>query len=249
MNLAFALGGGAARGAFHLGVLNFCEENNIIINAYSGCSIGAIIAASHASGVSAKNQLEIFSSKELREIFKFNYLKGSLVKIDFNTKIVKELLPIDNLEDISKPVFVNSYDIKTKKSYYFDKGNTIKLCLASSALIPLFNAVKYEKMYLIDGGVNDNLPLKPLENKNYDICSIDLFATNKATNNRKFKVCQYLKKKFLTQLYENKKYTLNKTKYYIGNPKIRNFSLFTFSELDECFKFGYKEAEEFFKNI
>ena len=46
MNLALALGGGAARGAFHLGVLHFCEENNIEIVAYSGSSIGSIIACS-----------------------------------------------------------------------------------------------------------------------------------------------------------------------------------------------------------
>ncbi len=53
-NLALALGGGAARGAFHLGVLDFCEQHNIDIKAYSGSSIGAIISASHARGVRAK---------------------------------------------------------------------------------------------------------------------------------------------------------------------------------------------------
>ena len=63
-NLALALSGGVARGAFHLGVLDFCEQHNIDIKAYSGSSVGAIISASHASGVKAKEQLKIFSSKE-----------------------------------------------------------------------------------------------------------------------------------------------------------------------------------------
>ena len=67
-NIALALGGGAARGAFHLGVLDFCEQNCIQIQAYSGSSIGAIISASHASGISAKEQLKIFNSKERRDI-------------------------------------------------------------------------------------------------------------------------------------------------------------------------------------
>ena len=53
-NIAIALGGGVARGAFHLGVLDFCEQHKIDIKAYSGSSIGSIISASHASGVKAK---------------------------------------------------------------------------------------------------------------------------------------------------------------------------------------------------
>lgn len=68
MNYALVLGGGAARGAFHLGFLHFCEENNIVINAYSGASIGAIISASHASGVRAKEQLEIFASNDVKKL-------------------------------------------------------------------------------------------------------------------------------------------------------------------------------------
>ena len=93
-NLALVLGGGAARGAFHLGVLDFIEKNNIEIKAYSGSSIGAIISASHASGISAKEQLKIFSSKDIKQIFKFNYFKKSIFKIDSLHKIIKELLQI-----------------------------------------------------------------------------------------------------------------------------------------------------------
>ncbi len=115
-NLAIALGGGAARGAFHLGVLHYCEENNISINAYSGSSIGSIISASHASGVKAKEQLKIFASKDVRQALKFNYFRNGLLKIDSTNKIIKELLPIENLEDIPKPVYVNAYDVKEKKN-------------------------------------------------------------------------------------------------------------------------------------
>ncbi len=39
-NLALVLSGGAARGAFHLGILAYLEDENIKINTYSGCLIG-----------------------------------------------------------------------------------------------------------------------------------------------------------------------------------------------------------------
>ena len=161
-NLALALGGGAARGAFHLGVLDFCEQHNIEIQAYSGSSIGAIISASHASGVKAKEQLKIFSSKEIRQALKFNYFRNGLLKIDTSNKIIKELLPIEKLENIPKPVWVNAYDLRKKELHYFNSGDTITLCIASSALVPIFKPVSYEGMYLIDGGLFDNIPIKPL---------------------------------------------------------------------------------------
>ena len=245
-NLALVLSGGAARGAFHLGVLSFFEQHNIEIKAYSGSSIGAIISASHASGISAKEQLRIFSSKDIRQILKFNYFKNGLLKIDSSNKIIKELLPIEKLEDIPKPVWINAYDLKKKEINYFSSGNTITLCMASRALIPIFKPISYEGMYLIDGGLFDNIPIKPLQNRGYDIYAIDLFAKSQEHKTKKFNPIKSIKKSLFKQLHSNHKYSLENTNYYLGSPHIKNFSLFTFQELEECFKLGIKEAQNHF---
>ena len=248
-NFALALSGGAARGAFHLGVLNFCEEHNIEIKAYSGSSIGAIISVSHASGISAKEQLKIFSSKDLRQTLKFNYFRNGLLKIDSSNKIIQELLPIERLEDISKPVWVNAYDLKKKELHYFNSGDTITLCLASSALIPLFKPIVYEGMNLIDGGLFDNIPIKPLLNNNYNIYAIDLFAKDNEIKTKNFNPLKNIKKNLFKQLHENHKHSLENTNYYLGSKHIRSFSLFTFKELEECFNLGFKEAQNHFLDI
>lgn len=248
-NLALALGGGAARGSFHLGVLDFCEKYELEIKAYSGSSIGAIISASHASGVSAKEQLKIFSSKELQQALKFNYFRNGLLKIDSSNKMIKELLPIERLEDIPKPVWVNAYDLKKRELHYFSSGDTITLCMASSALIPLFRPISYKEMYLIDGGLFDNIPIKPLLEKNYDIYSIDLFAKDYQSEIKKFNPLKVIKKSLFKQLHLNHKHSVENTNYYLGSKHIRSFSLFSFKELNECFKLGYKEAQNHFLDI
>ncbi len=245
-NIALALGGGAARGAFHLGVLDFCEQHNIEIQAYSGSSIGAIISVSHASGITAKEQLKIFASKEIRQALKFNYFRNGLLKIDSSNKIIKELLPIKKLEDIPKPVWVNAYDLKKKELHYFNSGDTITLCIASSALVPIFKPVTYEGMYLIDGGLFDNIPIKPLQNKDYDIYCVDLFAKEHKTTIKKPNPLKKIKKSLFKQLHENHKHSMENTNYYLGSPHIRSFSLFTFKELEDCFKLGFKEAQNHF---
>ncbi len=244
---AISLGGGAARGAFHLGVLDFMEENNIQIDAYSGSSIGAIISASHASGVKAKEQLKIFSSKELKSVLKFNYFKNGLLKIERNHKILNDLLPISRLEEIPKKVYVTAYDLKKRQLHYFDKGDSHILCMASSALIPLFKPISYENMYLIDGGLFDCLPIKVFKKEEYEVFAIDLFPKGHRKI-KKFKLnpIKYLKKGLFTQLYANHSYSILNSNTYLGSYEIRDYSMFTFKELNDCFNFGYKEAKKIF---
>ncbi len=249
MKFALILSGGAARGAFHLGIIHFMEENNIQIDAYSGSSIGAIVATSHASGVSAKEQLKIFSSNDLKKVLKFNYFKNGLIRIDSNHKILNELLPISKFEELPKKVFVNAYDIKKKKLHYFDKGDTHTLCMASSALIPLFKPIIYDKMYLIDGGLIDNLPTRPFLDKNYYICSIDLIPKKIYTKRKSFNPIKIAKRELFSHWIDNVKYSIKHSDKYITSQKILNFKMFTFKELNECFNFGYKEAQKHFLDI
>lgn len=249
MTFNIALSGGAARGAFHLGVLHFCEKHNISINAYSGSSIGAIISCSHASGVTAKEQLHLFQSKEIKKALKFNYFKNGLIRIDKKHPIINHVLPISKLENIPKEVFVNAYDIKTKKLHYFNEGNTLDLCMASSALIPLFKPIKYENMTLIDGGLIDNIPIRPLQSKSEKILSVDLLPRRAQSSERKFAFVKALKKKVFNQFITNAQYSVQHTDYYLSSKQILHFKMFSFKELDTCFKFGVRKAEQFFSKI
>ncbi|WP_320035425.1 patatin-like phospholipase family protein [Halarcobacter sp.] len=244
--LALALGGGAARGAFHLGALHFMEESNIQIDAYAGSSIGAIIAASHASGVKAKEQLKIFSSSELKTALKFNYFKNGLIRIERNHQVLDKILPIKNLEDIPKKIYITAYDLKKRELHYFDEGDTHTLCMASSALIPLFKPISYKNMYLIDGGLFDSVPIKPFDNSIYDTLSIDLFPKSNSLEKKRKNPLKTLKKKLFTQLYENHIFTIENSSQYLASLEIRDYSMFTFKELDDCFKLGYQEAKKHF---
>lgn len=252
MKLALVLSGGAARGAFHLGILAYLEDKNIEISAYSGSSIGAIIACSHASGVKAREILEVFKSNEAKKTLKFNYLKKGLIKIDENTPLLDKLLPIKKLEDIPKKVFINAYDIKSKKLFYFNKGDTHKLCLASSALSPVFSPVKYKNYEFIDGGLFDNIPIKPLENQDYDIYSIDLMPRalvknkDKTKNKKTFSPIKRIIKIMFVTRFKNATYSIKHSKVYITNEKLREIKMLTFNGLQETFDFGYKEASKYF---
>ncbi len=244
--LALTLSGGAARGAFHLGILAFLEDKAISIDAYSGSSIGAIIACAHASGMEARKQLEIFQSKEIKKTLKFNYFKKGLIRIDKEHPLLNTLLPIKRLENLTKPVIINAYDTRTKRILYFDKGDTHLLCMASSALIPLFKPIHYEGHNLIDGGLFDNMPIKPLENKGYKIHTIDLMPKFKQQNKKRFNPLRPLKKKLFKTRTDNIHYSLAHSDIYITHTHLPQIDMYTFKGLQESFNLGFKEASKYF---
>ncbi|NQY52799.1 MAG: patatin-like phospholipase family protein [Campylobacteraceae bacterium] len=243
MNLALVLSGGGAKGAFHLGALKFLEEEKINIAAYSGTSIGSIISCSHASGVKADDILKIFKSKEIKKLIKFNYFKKGLMRIDTNKSIIKDLFPYENIEDIKKPVFINAYDIKHKQMHYFNKGNIINLCMASSALIPFFKPITYHGMSLIDGGLIDNIPVKPFINKDYKILSFDVMPRKKRSNKINLNPIKFIKKRIFKDLHKNITYSIQHSDYYLSHLALRQFKLLSFNNLDECYNLGYTQAQ------
>ncbi len=89
LKISLALSGGAARGAFHLGVIAALERNNVEIAAVSGTSIGVVIAVSVGSGVSAFDMLRLFKSRAFRKVFQFNYFKKGILRINEKATILK----------------------------------------------------------------------------------------------------------------------------------------------------------------
>ena len=118
--------------------------------------------------------------------------------------------------------------------------------MASSALIPLFKPISYQNMYLIDGGLFDNVPIKPFKDTEYKTFAIDLFPKKNKLPTIKLNPLKILKKKLFTQLYENHKHSISNSNEYLGSHEINDYSMFTFKELHDCFDFGYKEAKKHF---
>lgn len=246
MNLALVLSGGAARGAFHLGILAYLEDKGIEINAYSGSSIGSLISCAHASGVEARKILEIFQSEDIKKALKFNYFKKGIIKIDKNHVSLNNLLPIKKIENLHTKVTINAYDTNTKKILYFDKGDTHTLCIASAALIPIFRPIHYQGHNLIDGGYFDNMPIKPLENKGFDIYTIDLMPRSSTERKKGFNPISFLKKATFKTRFKNANYSINHSDVYITDQRLRYIDMFTFKGLKESFELGYKEAPKYF---
>ncbi|HFU77681.1 MAG TPA: patatin [Epsilonproteobacteria bacterium] len=241
MKISLVLSGGAARGAFHLGVIEALKEKGIEIEAISGSSIGAIIATSLSANVSPKEQLEIFKSKAFRKSFKFNGFKKGFLKIDQKKAVLKELVPIKNLEDGNIKVHITTIDLERGDVVRFNEGEAIPLCIASSAVVPLFKPIAYKDYQLVDGGIMDNLPVYPLKEYGFPIVAVDLHPQEDGFKNSLWGI---IKRTIFLMWRASVQEQMKECDYYISNEKLKNYSLFSFKNLDELFQLGYETALE-----
>ncbi len=241
MKIALVLSGGAARGSFHLGVIEALEKKGFEIEAVSASSIGAIIATSFAAGVSPKEQLKIFKSKAFKKALKFNGLKKGLIRVEEKTQVLQELIPLENLEDAKIPIHITTIDLEHGDIIRFSKGKAIPLCIASSAVVPLFKPVKYKHYQLVDGGIMDNLPITPIKHYNLPIVAVDLHPMELGF---KDSIWGIIKRTIFLMWRASVQRQISECDYYITSEKLENLSLFSLKKLDEPFTLGYETAME-----
>lgn len=241
LKISLALSGGAARGAFHLGVIAALERNNVEIAAVSGTSIGAVIAVSVGSGVSAFDMFRLFKSNAFRKVFQFNYFRKGILRINEKAAILKEIAPISRLEQMNIPTFVTCVDLPSGEIVRFSEGETIKLAIASAALIPIFRPIVYENYTLIDGGFMDNLPVEPLLGLSYPVVSVNLFPSRTKPKRHIF---SSLERAIYLSILASSKRQIEQSDLCISDASLDDFGLFTFGQIEACFELGYRKGSE-----
>lgn len=159
--IALALGGGAARGWAHIGVLRALEEAGIRIDMIAGTSIGALVGGCYLAG--KLDQLEEFArSLTKRRIFgllDFNLRGSGLFGGMKLTARLQEHLEGVTFDDLSKPFVAVAAEIRTGHEIWLSSGSLITAMRASYALPGVFEPVVCNKRVLIDGALVNPVPV------------------------------------------------------------------------------------------
>lgn len=239
VKVSLALSGGAARGAFHLGVLQALDEKEFAIQAISASSIGAVIGTSYAAGVSPKEQLDIFNSKAFKKIFAFKGFTNGLFHVNQQRDILKKLIPISDIGQTSIKLHITTVDLSGGKIVRFDQGPAIMLCTASSAVVPLFEPISYEGYQLVDGGVMDNLPVSPLLEYGHPIIGVDLHPLHQEKISG---MARLLRRTLFLTWRASLQAHLQACDLRISHPAISSYNLLSFKHFDSLFELGYEAA-------
>ena len=157
--LALVLGGGAAKGYAHIGVIKVLEQHGLKPDLIVGTSMGALVGGMYASGkdveymqklVSKFNSIGNFSL--ISTLFKGNVLNVGKVKKIFNQEFG------DTKHEDTKIKFVCvATDMKTGKPMNFEKGSLKDNIMASISIPGVFPSAKINDRFYCDGGLVNNL--------------------------------------------------------------------------------------------
>ncbi|MFA3782884.1 patatin-like phospholipase family protein [Melioribacteraceae bacterium 4301-Me] len=171
LKIGLALGSGAARGLTHIGVLKAIEEHGIKIDYISGSSIGALIGAAYAIGMSAQEIEDIAIQTDWKLMAKIFLPSLSLSSI-VNTKYLSEFLSTwfgnKTFDDLKIPFSAVTTDIQTGRMVVLEKGDLLSAIRASISIPVIFSPVTIGKYKLVDGGLVNPTPVDVVKKKGID---------------------------------------------------------------------------------
>ncbi len=156
------LSGGGLRGIGHLGAIKALEEHGYRPSVISGCSMGAIVGAFYAAGYPVDAMLRIVKENNLFPTMSLRLRTSGFVDNHFLSRLIQKYIPQNTFESLKIPLYVAATNITSGETEYFHSGKLDEALLASSSIPVMFPAVKRENAVYYDGGILDNLPVKPL---------------------------------------------------------------------------------------
>lgn len=178
--IALALGGGAAKGFAHIGVIKILEQNGIKVDIITGTSAGAIIGSLYASGMNAMQLQQ--KAIEIQEDGLIDYtlsttgiVKGEALQNFINRSVGNR--PIQNLKITFGAVATNK---TTGATAVFRSGNTGQAVRASASVPYIFQPVQIGKDSYCDGGLTQPIPVEAAKKMGADIIiAVDISAKPK----------------------------------------------------------------------
>ena len=162
LKLGLALGGGAARGFAHVGVISVLEEAGLRPQLVVGTSAGSLVAALYASGkTSAQLQQTALNMEEVAITDWMLPLIGrGMFRGDALARYVNELVAARLIENMAIPLGIVATDLGSGNAVLFQKGDTGTAVRASSAVPAVFVPVKINGREYVDGGLVSPVPVR-----------------------------------------------------------------------------------------
>lgn len=240
--IGLALGGGAALGAAHIGVLKALEELDIKISYVSGTSIGALIASLFAFGKGWEEMKEMAVELKWLDITEISLSKFGVLSNKSLGSLLKKYIGEVTFEEAAIPLAVVATNISNGKKVVLDTGPVAPAVMASTAIPGIFNPVTIEGQMLVDGGIVENVPVSPLKKMGAEyIIGVDLNA--KYANPQPSNIVEILLNSFTFTLLTAAKIQ-TKVADVVIKPDLAPFSKMKISQMEKRIEVGYQEAKK-----
>ena len=160
--IGLALGGGFARGVAHIGVFKALEEANIPLRCLAGTSVGAIMGAIYASGVSVREMEKIAALVRFKDFARWTLSRRGLASNDRMIPFFDKVLRVKTFEELKIPFAIVATDFVSGEPVVFRSGPLIPAIRASCAYPGIFLPVEVNGRLMVDGLLAWSVPTPPL---------------------------------------------------------------------------------------
>jgi len=158
--IGLALGGGAARGFAHIGVIQVLEEAGIRPDLVAGTSAGSLVAALYASGKDGAELARSALAMDESAIADWSFPGRALLRGEALARYVREQTGGRTIEQMRLPLGIVATDLDSGAPILFQRGDTGAAVRASSAVPALFQPVKIGSREYVDGGLVSPVPVR-----------------------------------------------------------------------------------------
>lgn len=235
--IGLVLSGGGARGFAHLGVIKALNESGIFPEVISGTSAGAIVGSLYADGYTPEEILKIMNLNGRLQYFSPVVPRGGLLQISGIEKILREKLRAKSFSELKIPLYVSATDLNSGKAVYFSEGELLLPIIASASIPVLFRPVVINGVQYVDGGVLDNMPIKPIE----DQCRflIGSFVNPTGIEENITSLIQIAERTFLLSMSKELNEKSKRLDLLIAPPELKNYPILDPEKAEEVFMVGY----------
>ena len=156
--IGLALGGGAARGLAHVGVLKGLIQSGISVDCVAGTSAGAIVGGLFAAGIGMEQLVQACSGLRWSSFVKFQFSKMGLFSSKPLDQLLDGLIGSREFSHLNVPLAVLATDIQTGMGKIFSEGSVTQAIKASYSFPGVFEPTEINGRWYCDGGASGNVP-------------------------------------------------------------------------------------------
>lgn len=162
LEVVLALGGGAARGLAHIGIIRVLEDHGVHVRGIAGTSIGAIVGGLHAAGSLShyEDYIRRLDAKGMLRMLDPVIPRSGLLGGRRVVKQLHEFVGGRRIEELELPFCAIATDLESGAEVVLDAGCLVEAIRASFAIPGVFTPLKVDGYWLVDGGVSTPVPIR-----------------------------------------------------------------------------------------
>lgn len=160
LRVGLALGGGAARGFAHIGVIQVLEENGVKVDYVTGTSAGSLVAALYASGRNGASLAAMADQMDESAFADWAFPGRGLIRGEALARYVRDNTGGRTIEQMALPLGIVATDLDSGQAILFQRGDAGTAVRASSSVPAVFTPVKIGTREYVDGGLVSPVPVR-----------------------------------------------------------------------------------------